>query len=68
MAEKQDKSQKDGIDPLPVDTRESSIHEGDIEKLDDKENREFYGHSVSDSYRLKSELISKCFEEIGMGR
>ena len=41
---------------------------GSVEKIDDAANREFYGGSVSDSYRLKSELVSKCLEEIGMGR
>lgn len=37
-------------------------------KIDDKEIREFYGDSISDSYRLKSELVSKCLQDIGMGR
>ncbi|PVH82380.1 MFS general substrate transporter [Cadophora sp. DSE1049] len=41
---------------------------GSVEKIDDAANREFYGGSVSDSYRLKSGLVSKCLEEIGMGR
>lgn len=44
---------------------------GTLEKLrdsDDEANREFYGNSITDSYRLKSELISRCMEEIGMGR
>ena len=64
MSEEQDKKQVDGITPV----RTASIQSGEIEKLDDNENREFYGDSISDSYRLKSELIGKCFEEIGMGR
>ncbi|KAF2488476.1 MFS general substrate transporter [Lophium mytilinum] len=41
---------------------------GTIEKLDDARNREFYGDSITESYRLKSELVGKCMEEIGMGR
>lgn len=52
----------------PVAQRVGSYGEGIIEKLDDKDSREFYGSSITDSYRLKSELVSKCLEEIGMGR
>ena len=48
--------------------RAESYAVGDALKLDDKEIREFYGSSITDSYRIKSELVSKCFEEIGMGR
>ena len=48
--------------------RTESYGEGVTMKLDDKDNREFYGSSITDSYRLKSELVSKSFEEIGMGR
>ena len=48
--------------------RSVSYGEGLTMKLDDKDNREFYGSSISDSYRLKSELVSKCLQEIGMGR
>ncbi|RMZ86200.1 hypothetical protein DV737_g196, partial [Chaetothyriales sp. CBS 132003] len=36
--------------------------------IDDLVSREFYGKSITDSYRLKSELVGKCMEEIGMGR
>ncbi|KAG9239300.1 hypothetical protein BJ875DRAFT_531822 [Amylocarpus encephaloides] len=46
----------------------TSYGEGLAMKLDDKDNREFYGSSISDSYRLKSELVSKSFKEIEMGR
>ncbi|RVX66123.1 hypothetical protein B0A52_10057 [Exophiala mesophila] len=56
-----------GTAPMRV---ESGIT-GTMEKLrdsDDEANREFYGNSITDSYRLKSELVSKCMEEIGMGR
>ena len=48
--------------------RTESYGEGVTMKLDDKDNREFYGSSITDSYRLKSELVSRSFEEIGMGR
>ena len=41
---------------------------GTIEPLGEQINREFYGASISDSYRLKSEIVSKCMDEIGMGR
>jgi hypothetical protein len=41
---------------------------GIIESLEDQTNREFYGASISDSYRMKSEIVSKCMNDIGMGR
>ena len=41
---------------------------GTIEPLEDQTNREFYGASISDSYRMKSEIVSKCMDDIGMGR
>ncbi|PWY76080.1 Clavaminate synthase-like protein [Aspergillus sclerotioniger CBS 115572] len=36
--------------------------------IDDPEVEQFYGSSTSEAYRLKSELVGKCMEEIGMGR
>ncbi|KAH8429168.1 MFS transporter [Aspergillus melleus] len=33
----------------------------------DAEVEQFYGQSTSDAYRLKSELVGRCMEEIGMG-
>lgn len=41
---------------------------GIIEPVEDHINREFYGASISDSYRMKSEIVSKCMNEMGMGR
>lgn len=41
---------------------------GTVEPLEDYTNREFYGSSISDSYRMKSEIVSKCMDDIGMGR
>ena len=41
---------------------------GIVEPLEDSFNREFYGSSISDSYRMKSEIVSKAMSEIGMGR
>jgi hypothetical protein len=41
---------------------------GIVESLEDQTNREFYGASISDSYRMKSEIVSKCMDDIGMGR
>jgi hypothetical protein len=52
----------------PAPSRAASLTIGTIEKAEDIANREFYGNSISDSYRLKSELVSQCMEEIGMGR
>lgn len=34
----------------------------------DAEVEQFYGHSTTDAYRLKSELVGRCMEDIGMGR
>lgn len=60
--------EKTGDDISPAIERTQSYGEGITMKLDDKENREFYGDSITDSYRLKSELVGKCLQEIGMGR
>jgi len=54
-----------------VPSKIDSVTAGTIEKLqdsDDAANQEFYGKSISDSYRFKSELVNKCMEEIGFGR
>lgn len=48
----------------PVD----SIKAGLTSTLEDQTNKAFYGSSVTDAYRLKSELVGKAMEEIGMGR
>ncbi|KAL4930433.1 uncharacterized protein BDV17DRAFT_280717 [Aspergillus undulatus] len=40
---------------------------GKMEVVTDAEMEQFYGQSTSESYRLKSELVSQCMEEIGMG-
>lgn len=34
----------------------------------DSEVEQFYGSSTTQAYRLKSELVGKCMEEIGMGK
>ncbi|RAL03261.1 Clavaminate synthase-like protein [Aspergillus ibericus CBS 121593] len=36
--------------------------------IDDPAVEQFYGSSTTEAYRLKSELVGKCMEEIGMGR
>lgn len=54
--------QPDGLEPI------ESIKAGLTESYEDKTNKEFYGGSITDSYRLKSELVGKAMEEIGMGR
>ncbi|KAL4915023.1 hypothetical protein BDW62DRAFT_219680 [Aspergillus aurantiobrunneus] len=38
-----------------------------MEVVDDAEMEQFYGSSTTDAYRLKSELVSQCMAEIGMG-
>lgn len=53
---------QDSLEPI------ESIKAGLSETYEDKTNKAFYGHSITDSYRLKSELVGKAMEEIGMGR
>ncbi|KAI1859505.1 uncharacterized protein JN550_012023 [Neoarthrinium moseri] len=46
-----------------------SVHQGGvIDVSDDEAIRDFYGSSVNDAYRLKSELVTKHLTEIGMGK
>lgn len=46
-----------------------SIRHGELDVVSaDQENSEFYGSSVSDTYRLKSELVATHLAEIGMGK
>lgn len=49
-------------------TREPSVGHGELGVVDDQEVSDFYGSSVSDSYRLKSELVAHHLAEIGMGK
>ncbi|OJD29074.1 major facilitator superfamily transporter [Diplodia corticola] len=46
----------------------ASYGEGNVQDIDDPAVRDFYGSCLSDSYRLKSELVSKQLTEIGMGK
>jgi hypothetical protein len=64
---KNEKSQDD-IEPAMDLGRMESMNNVSVKVLDDAGNREFYGSSISDSYRLKSELVGQCLTEIGMGR
>nr|OQO28038.1 hypothetical protein B0A51_02839 [Rachicladosporium sp. CCFEE 5018] len=41
---------------------------GVIEPIEDQANQDYYGKSISDSYRLKSEIVANCMTEMGMGR
>lgn len=49
-------------------TREPSLGHGELGVVDDQEVSDFYGSSVSDTYRLKSELVAQHLAEIGMGK
>lgn len=52
----------------PGDMEMCSVAGGTVEKIpEDIEVCNFYGESISDSYRLKSELVGRCMQEIGMG-
>ncbi|KAK0645167.1 putative MFS-type transporter PB1E7.08c [Lasiodiplodia hormozganensis] len=48
-------------------TRPESFDIGTVEKTDDAVRQQFYGNSITGSYRLKSELVNRCMDEIGMG-
>ena len=54
-----------GNDPQ---TSSSDEETGKVIALDDGEIEQFYGSSTTQAYRLKSELVGKCMEEIGMGK
>ncbi|THY54394.1 hypothetical protein D6C99_03518 [Aureobasidium pullulans] len=41
---------------------------GTVVDIGDEGTRNFYGNSIPDSYRMKSEIVNQCMEEIGMGR
>lgn len=45
-----------------------SLRQGESGLVNDPEISNFYGNSVTESYRLKSELISSHLTHIGMGR
>lgn len=57
-----DKREKRPMDDVPPEDI------GKIEVVDDTEMEQFYGSSTTDAYRLKSELVSQCMADIGMGR
>jgi hypothetical protein len=61
-AEKRSTSDASGV------ARPVSIHDGAVEVVDDQAAREFYGNSVDEAYRLKSELVTKHLADIGMGK
>lgn len=41
---------------------------GNLEQDEDIERKEYLGDCVTEAYRLKSDLFSKSYTEIGMGR
>ncbi|CAG9970358.1 unnamed protein product [Clonostachys byssicola] len=68
--EKKGPGAQDTIDAAPSsELRSPSVTVGETDKYEgDRVAEQFYGSSVTDSYRLKSELVGRCFEDIGMGR
>jgi len=57
--------------PVDADTqlrRHSTVAEGVMESAEDAVNRDLYGSSISDAYRMKSELITHHIAIIGMGK
>jgi hypothetical protein len=51
-----------------VPMKAPSLRHGDLGVVDDQEASNFYGSSVSDTYRLKSELVAQHLAGIGMGK
>ncbi|KAL4866540.1 hypothetical protein BDV12DRAFT_210376 [Aspergillus spectabilis] len=51
----------------PADEHVPQEDIGKMDIVDDAEMEQFYGSSTTDAYRIKSELISQCMAEIGMG-
>ncbi|KAJ5739793.1 hypothetical protein N7533_012577 [Penicillium manginii] len=62
----------DDIRSTEKDTQQASSSadedSGKVIPLDNGEVEQFYGSSTTQAYRLKSELVGQCMEEIGMGR
>ncbi|KAI4594192.1 hypothetical protein KJ359_008467 [Pestalotiopsis sp. 9143b] len=67
MAESEKGSAQKGSDSNSVPTA-PSYHRGSIELPDDEAIESFYGSAVSESYRLKSELVAEHLLGIGMGK
>ena len=63
----EDKKGMDAIAPATL-SKATSVEVGKLSEIDDPTVQQFYGSSTTDSYRLKSELVGKCLEEVGMGR
>lgn len=51
-----------------VITNAPSLRHGELGLVNDPGISDFYGNSVTESYRLKSELIASHLTEIGMGK
>lgn len=49
-------------------TKVPSARQGGLGLMDDRDIAKFYGNSVTESYRLKSELIASHLADIGMGK
>lgn len=66
------KPEKDTADAIRETHRDNDSHSLEAETkgviFDDPDVQQFYGTSTTEAYRLKSELIGRCMEEIGMGR
>ncbi|KAI5264821.1 hypothetical protein E4T47_08674 [Aureobasidium subglaciale] len=52
----------------PSESMSPNAEIGTVVDIGDEGTRNFYGNSISDSYRMKSEIVNQCIEEIGIGR
>ena len=57
---------KKHIQPTEIASPDSEA--GKLTTIADYDVEKFYGSATTQAYRLKSELVGKCMEEIGMGR
>lgn len=69
MSAKGEKTVDDkSIEPqLAASRSPASICQGDINN-EDPAIRDFYGDAISETYRLKSELVAQHLADIGMGK
>ena len=63
-----DEIRQDVKKPRPAQEFQLDEGSGKVIPLEDQELDQFYGSSTTQAYRLKSELVGKCLEEIGMGK
>lgn len=59
---------RDEVKNMGIVTKAPSVRQGELGLVTDQEISNFYGSSVTKSYRLKSELVASHLSKIGMGK